>query len=89
MAVGDPTVTQNVYVENIPNLQEVHINNSSDFLDVFTQGIAGFYKHYVVTTADQSFQVFQSFSYGEMTIALLLTVFIVLYGLKWVWEVLR
>lgn len=48
-----------------------------------------FYKHYIVENVDQSIQVFQSFTYGEMVIATLLLLFVMLYAAKWIWEVLR
>lgn len=87
--MADPTVTQDVYVTNMPGVQEVTISNPSDFGSIVTQGISDFYTHYVVTTTDQTIQVFQSFTYGEMTIALLLFVLVLLFGLKWLWEVLQ
>lgn len=58
---------------------------AQDVLD----GLTSFYNQYVVTTADQSFQVFRSFTYGEMTIAALLLTLVFLYMAKWIWEVLR
>lgn len=48
-----------------------------------------FYANYVVAGVDQSIQVFTSFTYGEMVIATLLFTLVLLYGLKWIWEVLR
>lgn len=51
--------------------------------------LTAFYKQYIVTTADQSFQVFQSFTYGEMTISALLLTGVFLYVARWIWDVLR
>ncbi len=48
-----------------------------------------FYKNYIVDTVNGSFQVFQSFTYGEMVISFLLALFILLYTFKWIWEVIR
>jgi len=53
------------------------------------EALKEFYTSYVYTSVNGSFQVFQSFSYGEMTIALLLALSIVLFTLKWIWEALR
>jgi hypothetical protein len=54
-----------------------------------TQGLQDFYKTYIVTATDQTIQVFQSFSYGEMTISALVLTFLFVYMAKWCWEVLR
>lgn len=48
-----------------------------------------FYKNYIVDTVHGSFQVFQSFTYGEMVISLLLTAIFLLMVAKWFWEVVR
>lgn len=48
-----------------------------------------FYKQYIVETVNGSFQVFQSFTYGEMVISFLLAMLVTLYTLKWIWEVIR
>lgn len=70
----DTTVTHATYEEN------------SSFV---VKGLSEFYQHYVVPAADQSIQVFQSFTYGEMFIACLLLSFVLLYMAKWIWEVMR
>jgi hypothetical protein len=54
-----------------------------------TQGLKDFYVQYLVTAADQSIQVFQSYTYGEMTIAALLLTLLVAFLGKWFWEVMR
>jgi hypothetical protein len=54
-----------------------------------TQGLENFYQHYVVPAADQSIQVFQSFTYGEMIIGGLLLTLVLSFWAKWIWEVLR
>lgn len=59
--------------------------DTQSYVDALNQ----FYKNYIVETVNGSFQVFQSFTYGEMVISLLLTVLVLLYGLKWFWEVVR
>lgn len=46
-----------------------------------------FFMNYIVPSVPV--QVFQSFTYGELTIAVLLLTGIVLFCLKWLWEVLR
>lgn len=46
-----------------------------------------FYLNYVETSVPV--QVFQSFTYGEMVISVLLLCCLVLYVMKWLWEVLR
>ena len=53
-------------------------------------GIAlnGFYKNYIIDTVNGSFQVFQSFTYGEMVISFLLASIFILMLLKWVYEVI-
>ncbi|WP_214796714.1 MULTISPECIES: hypothetical protein [unclassified Exiguobacterium] len=48
-----------------------------------------FYQQYIVETVNGSFQVFQSFTYGEMVISFLLALLVSLYTLKWIWEVIR
>jgi hypothetical protein len=49
--------------------------------------LQSFYLNYIEPSLPV--QVFQSFTYGEMTIAALLLAGIVLFCLKWIWEVLR
>ena len=48
-----------------------------------------FYHNYVVDTINGSFQVFQSFTYGEMVISFLLFAILMTMIFKWVFEVLR
>lgn len=48
-----------------------------------------FFKHYLVDTPSGFLQVFTSFTYGEMLISFLLFVLVLLFGFKWLWEVLR
>lgn len=57
--------------------------------DDFVLALKEFYSSYIVDTANGSFQVFQSFSYGEMTISLLLLSIFLLMVFKWVYEVIR
>lgn len=48
-----------------------------------------FYESYIVESVNGSFQVFQSFTYGEMVISFLLASIFLLMLLKWVFEVIR
>lgn len=48
-----------------------------------------FYQNYIVDTVNGSFQVFQSFTYGEMVISFLLFAIFLLMLFKWVFEVIR
>lgn len=47
-----------------------------------------FYENYIVETVNGSFQVFKSFTYGEMTISFLLFLILMTIIFKWVWSVL-
>ncbi|MDR4436317.1 hypothetical protein [Bacillus tequilensis] len=53
------------------------------------QALNDFYHSYIVDTADGAFQVFQSFTYGELVISFLLFCCLLLFIFKWIWEVLR
>lgn len=55
----------------------------------YIDALNDFYQHYIVETVNGSFQVFQSFTYGEMVISFLLALLVSLYTLKWIWEVIR
>jgi hypothetical protein len=57
--------------------------------DTIVQALGEFYSQYIVTTANGSFQIFRSFTYGEMVIALLLATILVMFTLKWIWEAMR
>lgn len=48
-----------------------------------------FFQHYIVETFNGTFQVFQSFTYGEMVISMLLAFIILIMLLKWLYEVVR
>jgi uncharacterized membrane protein len=48
-----------------------------------------FFQHYIVETFNGTFQVFQSFTYGEMVISMLLAFIILIMLLKWLYEVIR
>lgn len=48
-----------------------------------------FYHSYIVDTYNGAFQVFKSFTYGEMVISLLLLMILLIILLKWFYEVLR
>lgn len=52
-------------------------------------GLSRFYLSHIVPLADQSVQVFQSFTYGEMLISLILLLILLVMVFKWIWEVLR
>jgi hypothetical protein len=62
---------------------------AQDTHDGTLSALNDFYNHYIVTTLHGSFQVFQSFTYGEMTISLLLFSIFLLMVFKWVYEVTR
>lgn len=55
----------------------------------FASALNDFYKSYIIDTVNGSFQVFQSFTYGEMVISFLLAAIFLLMLLKWVFEVVR
>lgn len=57
--------------------------------DQLGTALNGFYKNYIIDTVNGSFQVFQSFTYGEMVISFLLAAIFLLMLLKWVFEVVR
>lgn len=81
------------------SLKEVLLetNTEESLLDTYsnlvkesvTSAFDDFYSHYVINTLDSSFQVFQSFTYGEMAISFLLVLIIMIMLLKWFWEILR
>lgn len=48
-----------------------------------------FYHSYIVDTYNGAFQVFKSFTYGEMVISFLLFMILLIILLKWFYEVLR
>jgi hypothetical protein len=48
-----------------------------------------FYVNHMVATVNGSIQVFHSLTFGEMIISILLATIIILFSLKWVYEVLR
>jgi len=48
-----------------------------------------YYQSYVIETVDESIQVFQTLTYGEMLISLLLLCLLFLHTFRWIWEVLR
>jgi hypothetical protein len=55
----------------------------------YINALTTFYKGYVLPVGNDSLQLFQSFTFGEMTIATLVLTFLIIYVLKWIWEVLR
>jgi hypothetical protein len=55
----------------------------------YVDALKEFYHQYIVETVHGSFQVFQSFTYGEMVISFLLALLVLLFTFKWIWEVLR
>lgn len=57
--------------------------------DEFILSLNEFYNNYIVETVNGSFQVFRSFTYGEMTISFLLTLIVLIMLLKWVYEVMQ
>lgn len=63
-------------------------NTELDLKSDFVNALNEFYHNYIIETVNGSFQVFQSFTYGEMTIAFLLSFIILIMLLKWVYEVI-
>lgn len=57
--------------------------------DDVKNALSDFYAHYIVDTVNGSFQIFQSFTYGEMTISILLFSIILLMVFRWLYEVIR
>lgn len=48
-----------------------------------------FYESYIVESVNGTFQVFQSFTYGEMVISFLLFSILLVIIFKWIFEVIR
>ncbi|PAE86663.1 hypothetical protein CHH59_21515 [Shouchella clausii] len=63
-------------------------SNESTLFDSLLDSLNEFYQNYVVETASGSFQVFQSFTYGEMAIVFLLLCILFVLVFKWIYEVL-
>lgn len=75
----EPTVIQEVYgTVSCDNCHESTVSALQEF-----------YQHYIVDTVSGGFQVFQSMTYGEMAIFAVLTLWVLLFISKWIWEVLR
>ncbi|AHD07789.1 hypothetical protein ERICII_04141 (plasmid) [Paenibacillus larvae subsp. larvae DSM 25430] len=51
--------------------------------------LGDFFHSYIVDTVSGSFRVFQSFTYGEMLISLLLFTILLLLTFRWIFDVLR
>lgn len=66
-------------------MENIVINTKDDMLSALNE----YYESYVLDTFNGAFQVFQSFTYGEMVISLLLFSMLILFVLKWVYEVIR
>lgn len=63
---------------------DIVINTYEDTLKALTD----FYEFYIVDTVNGSFQVFQSFTYGEMTISFLLFSILLVLIFRWLYEVI-
>jgi hypothetical protein len=48
-----------------------------------------FYVNHLVQTVDGTIQIFESFTYGEMVISLLLFCILLVMVFKWIWEVFK
>lgn len=89
-----PDFLANPSVESSDNNIELESNSNDayafvDFLELdFKQDLQDFYSHYILETPDGFIQIFQSMTYGEMIISFLLLVLIVLYALRWIFDVL-
>lgn len=57
--------------------------------DSFVSALQEYYNSYLVDTVNGSFQVFQSFTYGEMAICLLLVAILFTMVFQWLWMVIR
>lgn len=66
-------------------------NSSGETTVVVTvlEDLNAFFKQHVLESVNGSIQIFQSMTYGEMAIVLLLSIMIGLYVLKWFFEVVR
>ena len=69
---------------------ETTTNESTDITkEDIIYSLNEFYENHVVDTVDQSFQIFRSFTYGEMVISFLLLCILLVMTFKWIFEVLR
>ena len=90
----DPSADAETLDNTVNSIEsETGVNDESyafvDFLEFdFTEDLKEFYKHYILETPDGVIQVFQSLTYGEMLISFLLLFLIVLYLLRWIFDVL-
>lgn len=69
---------------------ELDVTESTGEIDkTFLDYLLDFYQTYLVEVGDQTFQVFKSFTYGELTIVLLLMCILFVLVFKWIYEVMR
>jgi hypothetical protein len=69
-------------------LDELQELKDLDIKKDVVNALGDFYNNYIVETANGTFQVFQSFTYGEMVISFLLAIIIFIMILKWITEVI-
>lgn len=55
----------------------------------FVQALDTFYESYLVDTVDGAFRILKTFTYGEMVIAFLLFLILLVLSFQWVWSVLH
>ena len=67
----------------------VNSDNVEDKETTIVNALNTFYENYLIETVDGTFQVFKSFTYGEMAICLLLVAILFTQILKMFFEVLR
>lgn len=75
--------------EEINFIESYEIEETESIADSIKTVIEEYFHQYVVETVNGSFQVFQSFTYGEMVIATLLTCILFLMTLRFFFEVIR
>ena len=66
--------------------ETVTLTTYSAYNDILN-GLNMFYLQHVESVVPV--QVFESLTYGEMMISVILLTFLILFCLKWIWEVLR
>lgn len=61
----------------------------ADDTSLIKQALEEFYNSYVVETANGTFTVIRSMTYGEMVISFLLLNILLLMLFRWLWSVIR
>lgn len=88
--VPEEILPEEVIEEEITqNIDVVNYQNEGFSFDELLTVLNDFYENYIVDTANGSFQVFKSFTYGEMVITFLLFAILLVMILRFVYEVVR